>query len=171
MISSDFQSKVSFFFLCVCVRVLGGVVFCLQNLASIFKFLPHIFCFNRFEVSINWNLCSAHHFANEILHGSSWFLGMEPALVRFNSAGSAFDAQSHSIRSLNEVLAKSEPFAQKHLWGYQHPKTSNNSDDVIVLMWTWGNSLAISKGIQCFVDNADWLENLICTWCVDQSLW
>lgn len=94
--------------------ICGMVIWSFSSILNVALCFPLVDASQSLHVSINWNLCSAHHFANEILHGSSWFLGMEPALVRFNSAGSAFDAQSRSIRTLNEVLAKSEPFAQKH---------------------------------------------------------
>lgn len=44
-------------------------------------------------------------------------------------------------RNPNPLLRST--FEDTNKW--QHPKTSNNSDDVIVLMWTWIYSLAILK--------------------------
>ena len=64
--------------------------------------------------SVNWSLCIAHHFAAEVLHGSTWFLGTEPALRRFNSVGVALDADSVASKTLGSVMANSEDFSRKH---------------------------------------------------------
>ena len=64
--------------------------------------------------SVNWSLCVAHHFAAEVLHGSTWFLGTEPALRRFNSVGIALDADSVASKTLRRVMANTEEFAKKH---------------------------------------------------------
>mmetsp|Transcript_29060 Transcript_29060/g.67368 ORF Transcript_29060/g.67368 Transcript_29060/m.67368 type:complete len:884 (+) Transcript_29060:30-2681(+) len=63
--------------------------------------------------SVNWSLCIAHHFASEVLHGSTWFLGTEPALRRFNSVGAALDADSATSTTLRMVMADSEVFSKK----------------------------------------------------------
>ena len=64
--------------------------------------------------SVNWSLCIAHHFAAEVLHGSTWFLGTQPALRRFNSIGIALDADSVGSKTLGNVMLNSENFAKKH---------------------------------------------------------
>ena len=64
--------------------------------------------------SVNWSLCVAHHFAAEVLHGSTWFLGTEPALRRFNLIGVALDADSIGSKTLGRVMEQSKDFAQKH---------------------------------------------------------